>query len=199
MRNNNLYEEQLMNEEYLQPAMKAWDIGVVLCLYKPESPDVVRRMVSLWGNKLDKQFGNVKRGKKYSISQRIEKVPSLDFGKEKRGWHANIVLGKPKHISYDLFIFQIKLLWLEVLSIRYKRKFFTNAVEFEIERRIVEDGKVAIDTKLQRIELAWASRIDNGFKIYASRKRTITAKQLPGIDTPNDLIVHEALVTHSTQ
>lgn len=199
MHTNKLYEEQLMNEELLQPAMETWDIGAVLCLYKPESPDVVRRLVSLWGNKLDKHFGNIKRGKRYSIEQRIGKVPSLDFGKEKRGWHANVVLSKPKHVSYEAFILKVKLLWLEVLSIRYKRKFTENVVQFELKRTIVEDDRVVIDKELQRTELAWAERIAKGFKLYATRKRTVTAEQMCGIETANDLIVHEALVTHSTQ
>ena len=198
MRTNKLYEEQLWNDEYLQPAMKTWDIGVVLCLYKPESSDVLRRLVSLWGNKVDKYFGNVKRGKSYSINQRVGKIPSLDYGEEKRGWHANVVLKKPLHVSYEIFLQKLRTLWLEVLSIRYNRDFSANLVEFQIEKTVVTDGKVAEDTEVKKLKLAWAEIVGDGFKNYATKKRTQTAELMPGVASPNDLIVHEALVIHST-
>ena len=199
MRTNTLSEEQLWNDEYLNPAMKKWDIGVVLCLYKPESLDVVRQLVSLWGNKIDKYFGNVKRGRKSNLNQRIEKIPSLDYGESKRGWHANVVLRKPNHVSAEEFMQKLLTLWLETLSIRYNRIFPPNITKFESDRKVVVDGEVVENSKAIELKLAWSEIIDDGFKIYATRKRSITADLMPGVASPNDLIVHEALVIHSTQ
>ncbi len=199
MRTDKLSEEHLWNDEYLNPAMNTWDIGVVLCLYKPEPLDVVRRLVSLWGNKIDKYFGNVKRGRKYNLNQRIEKIPSLDYGENKRGWHANVVLRKPIHVSAEEFMQKLLTLWLETLSIRYNRIFPPNITKFESDRKVVVDGEVVEDSKAIELKLAWSEIIDDGFKIYATRKRSITADLMPGVASPNDLIVHEALVIHSTQ
>lgn len=199
MHTHKLCEEQLWNDEYLQPTMKDWDIGVVLCLYKPETSDVLRRLVSLWGNKVDKYFGNIKRGKRYSLKQRVEKVPSLDFGEERRGWHANVVLRKPDHVSNKNFLHKLLTLWLEVLSIRYNREFTENLAQFELEKKAIVYGEVVADSEVIEIKLAWSEIIGDGFKVYASRKRTLTAELMPGVDSPNDLIVHEALVIHSTQ
>lgn len=198
MHTHKLCEEQLWNDEYLQPVMKTWDVGVILCVYKPESSDVVRRLISLWGNKVDKHFGNVKRGKRYSLKQRVEKIPSLDYGKEKRGWHANVVLRKPKYVSYEIFLQKLRTLWLETLSIRYNRDFSANLIEIQLEKIIVKDGKLVKDTEVKKVKLAWAEIVGDGFKNYATRKRTQTAELMREIDSPNDLIVHEALVTHST-
>ncbi len=199
MRKQKLSEEQLWNDEYLKPAMKTWNIGVVLCLYKPESPDVVRRLVSLWGNKIDKYFGNVKRGKKYNLNQRIGKIPSLDYGEDRRGWHANVVLKKPNHVSNETFIHKLLALWLETLSVRYSRSFSLNLTQFKLDRKVVVYGQVVEDSEVIEIKLAWSEVIGDGFKIYATRKRSLTAELMPGVASPNDLIVHEALVIHSTQ
>lgn len=174
----NYEEEQLWNEEFLLPAVEGWQVGAVLCTYERLEFYQAKHLAQMWALRVDKVFGNVKRGKSYDISQRIEKVLMMEFAEDKRGWHINAIINKPESVNTNEFCKKLRTLWIEILN---------KQGPFEVTR----------DETMDR--LAWVDgKVEAGWKIYAIKERTKTAKERHEVDTSNDLLVKSALTIHKS-
>jgi len=175
--NNSYQSEQLWNN-WLQQAVASWEVGVVLCSYKKLSKDDMQKLACIWANEVDNYFGNVMRGKKYCIEQRIEKVQMLEYANDKRGWHVNALINKPEHIDADLFRTKLGEIWHKL-----------NARKWQI----------AMLNKLNSTDLFWCEDVQAGFKRYALKQRTKTASEHAEIDTAEDTIITRTLTIHGQQ
>jgi hypothetical protein len=178
---SDLIEEKLWNEQYLFPVTKKWNTSVVLCCYERTQFDPLKKLARLFANKVDHQFGCLKKGKARHISQRIEKLQMLEYGEDKRGWHFNTFLNCPKHIDQFEFMGGMREIWLNIIlkpwQVRCAREYS---------------------------DLFWAEEAIDGFYKYCVKKRAEQASiprfnQIIGITkTPNDLIPTETLTIHES-
>lgn len=179
--NTDYFEEKLWNEHYLYPATELWNTSVVLCCYTRTDFDPVKKLARIFANKVDKQFGSVKKGKTYDISQRIEKLQMLEFGEKRRGWHINVFLNCPKNIDQLEFFDCMHDIWLNTIL-----------EPWQIER-IGRDS-----------DLFWAGQTAGGFHKYGIKKRAEQASiprpdQIIGLTkSANDLLVQETLTIHES-
>lgn len=175
--NNNYQSEQLWNT-WLQEATTDWGVGVVLCSYRRLSKDDMQKLACVWANKVDSYFGNVKRGNKYSIEQRIEKVQMLEYGEDKRGWHVNVLLNKPEHIDAEEFRTKLSKIWCELNGNRWQ---------------------IGMLAEFSGTDLFWCEDVQTGFKKYALKQRTKTASEHAEIDTAQDTIITQTLTIHGNK
>ena len=172
--NNKYHDEQQFND-YIQQSIRHWRIGVVLCSYKKLPKSEMQALACKWAGKIDDQFGSVKRGKKYNISQRIEKVLMLEYAENKRGWHVNAVLNKPTGVSDQDFEAELKKLWFNVIANSWQA-----------------------DMLSADIKLFWSATDIDGFRHYAFKKRTLLSNERIEIDTANDAIITSTLTIHQS-
>ena len=178
---SDLAEEQLWNEEYLFPVTDNWDTAVVLCFYDWTDFDPAKKLARVFANRIDLQFGSVKKGRAYSISQRIEKLQMLEFGEDRRGWHINVFLNCPKTIDQHELMEGMRDIWLNTILHPWQAK------------------SIGKDT-----DLFWAEPSKGGFQKYCVKKRAEQAS-IPRSDlivgqtkTANDLLVTETLTIHES-
>ncbi|NQV70772.1 MAG: hypothetical protein HQ498_12170, partial [Pseudohongiella sp.] len=146
-------DEQQLNE-YIQQSIRNWRVGVVLCSYKKLSKPEMQALACKWAGKIDDRYGCVKRGKKYNISQRIEKVLMLEYTENKRGWHVNAVLNKPTGVSDQDFEDALRDIWFNVIAHSWQA-----------------------DMLQADIKLFWSATDIDGFRHYAFKKRTQLANE----------------------
>lgn len=172
--NDNYRDEQLFND-YIQQSISHWQVGVVLCSYKKLSKTEMQTLACKWANKIDDQFGCVKRGKSYDISQRVEKVLMLEYAEDKRGWHVNAVLNKPTDVSGQDFEDALRDIWFNAIAHSWQA-----------------------DMLQADIKLYWSETDIDGFRHYAFKKRTQLAMSRPEIGTANDAIITSTLTIHKS-
>ena len=171
---NDLKDEQLLNT-YIQKAIRHWQTGVVLCSYKKLSKSEMQKLACKWAGKVDDEYGSVKRGKRYEISQRVEKVLMLEYADAKRGWHVNVVLNTPEGTSDQDFVAELKKIWFDVVLNSWQS-----------------------DLLSTDIKLFWAETDIDGFRYYAFKKRTQLASERAEIDSANDAIITSTLTIHKS-